>query len=91
MHDTSSPPSPPPPFSFLSASCDVEDGLNQLHSCAGQPHIRLVEYTDRMYPCQFISDVTPLKLEQITLGENLTVELSKISFHPFQVNNQLGE
>lgn len=48
-------------------------------------------YTPIIYTSQLICGVTPLKLEQITLGENLTVELSKISFHPFQLYNQLWE
>lgn len=76
---------------FLSAKCNVEDGLHQLHSFTDQPHTRLMVYNDHIYSWQFISDVTPLKLEQKTLGKNLSLELLKISFHPFQLNNQLGK
>ena len=78
-------------FLFLSARCDVEDGWHQLRSSAGQPHTRLVVHINHVYTCQLTSGVTPLNLEQITPGENLTLELPKIPFHPFQLVNQLGE
>lgn len=49
---------------FLLPRCDAEGGLHQLHSCAGEPHTRLVVCTNQVYACQFISAPTPSKLEK---------------------------
>lgn len=48
---------------FLLPRCDAEGGLYQLHSCAGEPHTRLVLCTNHVYACQFISAPTPSNLE----------------------------
>lgn len=63
-----------PLFLILLSRCNVEGGLHQLHSCAGEPHTTLVVYSNHMHACQFISSLTPKKLE------NPNCRLSKISF-----------
>lgn len=51
---------------ILFSRCNVEGGLQQLRSCPGEPHTRLVVCTDHVHACHFISALTPLKLGNIT-------------------------
>lgn len=51
---------------ILLSRCDGEGGLPQLQSCAGEPHTRLVVYTNHVHGCQSISALTQLKMENLT-------------------------